>query len=192
MNNKGKLFYVVGASGAGKDTLIEYAQKHLSDDEAVFVRRYITRSIKKGGENHIEISIPEFQHKCHANEFAMWWKSHGNFYGISKNIDNWLKEGMSVVINGSRGYHSQAFSNYPKMYTVLIEVSSEILRERLNNRGRENQYEIAKRIERSEQFKHFEAPNLIRINNDMPIEISGNLFLNLIQNKPEAGHILTP
>ncbi len=53
----GRLFYVVGASGAGKDSLIEYARNALgSRDAVVFAHRYITRPPTARGENHVALS----------------------------------------------------------------------------------------------------------------------------------------
>ena len=58
--NVGKLIFVVGPSGSGKDTLIDGAKDLLSDEKFAFIKREITRSAKAGGEDHIEISKGDF------------------------------------------------------------------------------------------------------------------------------------
>ena len=53
----GTLFYVVGASGAGKDSLLAYARAALGGGTPVFfAHRYITRPAEAGGENHVALS----------------------------------------------------------------------------------------------------------------------------------------
>lgn len=57
----GRIFYVIGASGAGKDSLIAYARRVLNGDEGVlFAHRYITRLLDGNSENFIALSTAEF------------------------------------------------------------------------------------------------------------------------------------
>ena len=182
MKSTGKLFYVVGPSGAGKDSLIDFAKKQVDRAQIQFVQRYITRASNAGGESHIELSVEEFKAKLSTDYFALWWESHGNFYGISTIIDVWMEAGLNVVMNGSRGYLPKAVERYPDMVTILVEVSPEVLRTRLQQRGREGAEEIEKRIQRSLQFQDFSAPHLIRLNNDVPLEVSGARFVEIISS----------
>jgi len=126
---QGKLIYVVGPSGAGKDSLMAYARQHLNGKKVRFVQRYITRPADAGGEAHTEITVEAFHQKRAAGYFALWWESHGNYYGISREIDRWLAEGDQVVVNGSRGYLPEAHKSYPDLVSVLVELSEEVLRE---------------------------------------------------------------
>ena len=182
--SKGKLFYVVGPSGAGKDTLISYAKKKTEGKKTIFVRRYITRPADAGGEDHISIKPEDFKKKLSQSFFALWWESHSNFYGISGEIDDWIEAGYHTVVNGSRGYLQKALAIYPDMITILVEVSETVLKERLRNRGRETDSEIEQRIIRSRMFDNFAAPNLIRLKNDHALTISGDRFVDIITNYP--------
>ena len=177
---RGKLFYVIGPSGAGKDSLIDYAKRHGTPERIKFVRRYITRAANAGFERHIEVTRAGFQAKLEERFFALWWESHGNYYGISAVIDEWMEMGYNVVMNGSRGYLPKAIERYPDLVAVLVEVSPEVLRNRLHNRGRETSEQIEKRIQRSRQFDNLTAPNLVRINNDVALELSGARFIEII------------
>jgi ribose 1,5-bisphosphokinase PhnN len=57
----GTLFLVVGASGVGKDNVIEGAKAALAgDDHFFFARRTITRSADAGGEDHCAVTADEF------------------------------------------------------------------------------------------------------------------------------------
>lgn len=182
--SNGKLFYVVGPSGAGKDTLISYAKEKTKGKKTIFVRRYITRPVDVGGEDHISIKLEDFKEKLSQSFFALWWESHSNFYGISKEIDDWIKAGYHTIVNGSRGYLQKALAIYPEMITILVEVSETVLKERLRNRGRETDPEIEQRIIRSRMFDDFTAPNLIRLKNDHALTISGDRFVDIITNYP--------
>lgn len=181
---EGTLFYVVGASGAGKDSLMDFARTNIGDGKVRFASRYITRPADAGGENHIAVTHEQFHELKNNEQFPLCWESHGNWYGIHREINDWLSDGNNVVVNGSRGYLSTALETYPDLVTLLIEVSEDVLRERLIKRGRESAEEIEKRIERSKSFQHFEAPDMVRINNDQPLALSGAEFIKCIgQNR---------
>ncbi len=182
----GKLFYIVGPSGAGKDSLLQYARKEVKPELVKFARRYITRAADPDGENHVPVSHQEFLRLEEESFFKLWWESHGNLYGVGPEIDRWMKKGFNVVMNGSRGYLPEALKRYPNMYTVLVEVSEAVLRIRLNGRGRETAEAIEQRIQRSRQFQNFQAPNIIRINNDRPLHISGSEFVSIITGRVPA------
>lgn len=142
-----KLFYIIGASGAGKDSLISYVNRRRSEDApVVFAHRYITRDSDAKGENHIALSHDEFHLRKTKGCFSMHWHSHQTNYGIGIEIDSWLQSGLSVVVNGSRGYLPQAAKRYPDIIPIMIQVDYEVMRERLFARGRENKEQIVARM----------------------------------------------
>lgn len=150
---EGKLFYVIGPSGSGKDSLLRYAREHLaSDPGVVFAHRYITRPVELHGENHVALTEAEFDARLAAGLFAMHWESHGLRYGIGREINLWLAKGCNVVMNGSRAYLEEARRRYPGLVAVLVTVAPEILEHRLRARGRETDEHIARRLERARQF----------------------------------------
>ena len=103
--SSGRLFYVVGASGVGKDTLIRYAREALEGSDAVvFAHRYITRPAESGGENHIALTMAEFMLRERHGLFAMTWESHGYRYGVGIEIDRWLAAGLTVVVSTTSGF----------------------------------------------------------------------------------------
>lgn len=55
----GKLIWLVGASGSGKDSLLA-ALRQREHPQLLVAHRYITRSPNAGGENHIALSEREF------------------------------------------------------------------------------------------------------------------------------------
>ena len=185
MSEPGQLFYLMGASGAGKDSLIQYARHHLAKLESIkFAKRYITRPPDTAGDrNHHPILPTEFDRLLRKGHFAMHWMRHGFQYGISKEIDIWLKKGKKVVINGSRQYYSQARKDYPRLHAILVRADQDLLRQRLLARRRDTLANIDKRMQRSEDFINFENQNetFTIINNNGPLEIAGDKFLTLLQ-----------
>ena len=175
LTNEGTLFYLMGPSGVGKDTLIDYARKRINGRLPIlFAHRYITREVTAGDENHIQLSNLEFEARKSLGLFAMDWESHGKHYGIGKEIDHWLKCGVSVVINGSREFLPHALQLYPNLRVILISASEQILYERLTLRGRETREEIIERVERSKKFlQDKSAGDYIIIDNSSDLEISG-------------------
>lgn len=176
-----ELVYLVGASGAGKDSLLGYARERLpADAPVVFAHRYITRPAAAGGENHVALSEAEFSRRQRAGCFALNWNSHGLRYGIGIEIDLWLARGLSVVMNGSRDYLDQAAMHYPALRPVLVRVPLDLLAQRLRARGRESQSAIAKRLERARALDALQHPRLSVIDNDVALEQAGERFLNLL------------
>lgn len=143
----GRLFYLVGASGAGKDSLLTAVREDLpADAPLAFAHRYITRPANSGGENHVALSEAEFQQRLKHDLFAMHWQSHGLHYGIGREIESWLQAGLEVVVNGSRGYLAEARLRFPRLCAVHLRVDPVLLRERLRARGRESDAAIELRL----------------------------------------------
>lgn len=179
---KGKLFYVIGPSGSGKDSLMRYARERLAGDAGVvFAHRYITRAAELQGENHIALTAPEFDARRAAGLFAMHWGSHALRYGIGLEINFWLERGCNVVMNGSREYLPQAKCSYPALVAVLIAVAPEVLAERLRARGRETEHQIAQRLERSSQFIHPDGQMKI-IRNDSALHEAGERLVQILSD----------
>lgn len=184
----GRLFYVIGASGAGKDSLLNYARQQLKNTPTIaFAHRYITRPASTDGENHVALSEEEFMIRVRNGMIAMHWQSHGNHYGVGSEINNWLANGIDVVVNGSREYLPTATKLFPEIQPVLINVSEPVLLRRLLRRNREGREEIAARINRSKMVAVSEEwSNLHIINNDSKLENAGEEFIAFITMARES------
>src|SRR5687767_12542939 len=141
-----QLYYIIGASGSGKDSVMNFAKAKLNGARSIlFAHRYITRVPDAKTENHIYLTHHEFRSRLKANLFAMNWKSHNQLYGIGKEINYWMYQGFTVIVNGSREYLPEAIEKYKNLKPILIETSPEVLLKRLKERGRENEKEILER-----------------------------------------------
>ncbi|WP_285421004.1 phosphonate metabolism protein/1,5-bisphosphokinase (PRPP-forming) PhnN [Pseudomonas sp. efr-133-TYG-5] len=148
----GKLIYLMGPSGSGKDSLIDAARERLGEMNCQVIRRVITRSAESVGEDAVGVTPAEFERRQRAGDFALAWHANGLDYGIPRELDEWLKAGKHVLVNGSRENLRQAQARYPTLLPVLLTVREEVLRERLLRRGRETLEQIDARLARNALF----------------------------------------
>lgn len=160
----------MGPSGAGKDSLLEAVAEPLAKLGGHVVRRVITRSAEAVGEAADSVSREAFAALEAAGEFAMSWRANGLCYGIPRQIDDWLAQDESVVVNGSRGYLNEARRRYPYLQAVLLRVEPEILRQRLLARGRESVQEIDARLARNAAFAAGLQGPLLELDNSGALE----------------------
>lgn len=167
----GRLIYVVGASGVGKDTVLGALRNALdADDRIAIAHRYITRPATAGGENHIALGEHEFLTRLNAGCFALNWHSHGFHYGIGREIEVWLARGLSVLINGSRAYWPTVRARYPHAQRVHIIATADTIRARMRARGRETNDEITARLLRNSTLAGDTPDSALRICNDGRVE----------------------
>lgn len=177
----GALIYLIGPSGSGKDTLIDLARQRLGQEPDVcFAHRYITRPAFAGGENHIALTEEEFVARQSAGLFAMSWTSHDCHYGIGIEINQWLTLGLTIVVNGSRGYLGTAQKQFPQLRPVLVDVVSEVLKVRLARRARETQEDIEHRLLRNTEFNLESGKDCLRVNNNHSPEAACEQLLFII------------
>lgn len=148
----GRLIYLMGPSGSGKDSLLNAVRERLAADGCRIARRVITRSAEAVGEDAAPVSLAEFEQNEIAGAFALSWRANGLAYGIPRQIDDWLAAGEDVLVNGSRAYLSEARQRYPALLAVLLRVDMAVLRERLLARGRESPAQIEQRLARNALF----------------------------------------
>ncbi len=149
---KGRLIYLIGPSGSGKDSVLEAAREALQARGVRIARRVITRSAEAVGESAEAVSHDEFDRLEANGAFALSWRANELAYGIPAQIDQWLAAGDDVLVNGSRGYLEQARQRYPGLLAVLLHVQPEVLRQRLLTRNRESPEQIEGRLARNARF----------------------------------------
>src|SRR4051812_14926204 len=108
----GRLILIVGPSGAGKDTLIDIARRHLAGDARVkFPRRVVTRPPSQF-EDNIALTPAEFDAALGRGGFALHWQAHGHVYGVPKEINDDIRSGDTVAVNASRTIIADARRRY--------------------------------------------------------------------------------
>jgi ribose 1,5-bisphosphokinase len=171
----GTLFLIVGPSGAGKDTLIAAARAAL-DVRFVFPRRVITRAVDPDGEDHEVTDELSFAARERAGAFALSWRAHGLAYGIPASIAEELAAGRDVVVNVSRAVVAMAQAGFPRTRVVLVTAPAELLRTRLEARGREAGAAIDERLGRVQDV----APDSVIVN-DGAAETAVQAFLTVLK-----------
>lgn len=145
----GKLVFVVGGSGVGKDSLLIGAQNELEGDARFhFPKRLITRQAVAELEDHDTITFDDYTRLVIEGEAALNWQAHGLGYIIPKAIDEKLRAGKIVVCNVSRSIIAQAAQIYP-VHIAEIVADLDLRAKRLANRGRETEDDIKQRLART-------------------------------------------
>ena len=91
MNEQGRLFYLMGASGSGKDSILSGCRERLStqgdyrDMRCFIAHRYITRRPELRGENHVWLSDEEFARRVESQAFSMHWQANSFCFVASRN-----------------------------------------------------------------------------------------------------------
>ena len=106
----GRLIWLMGPSGSGKDSLLS-ALRQREHSQLLVAHRYITRDANAGSENHIALSEQEFFTRAGQNLLALSWHANGYYYGVGIEIDLWLHAGFDVLVNGAKT-HARSTSGW--------------------------------------------------------------------------------
>lgn len=187
---EGSLIYVMGPSGAGKDSVLGRARALLTPEApVVFAHRYITRPADTGGENHVAVTRAEFAMRRAYGLFAYHWDAHGNDYGVGREIHDWRAAGLTVVVSGSRDHFLRTGGLDSQVRPVLITAPADRLKQRLAGRGRETSNEAEKRLQRAEAYE-IDDPRLVTIVNDGALDEAAAAFVRLLSRLEYSGAAL--
>ncbi|MCQ2990411.1 phosphonate metabolism protein/1,5-bisphosphokinase (PRPP-forming) PhnN [Pseudomonas tremae] len=182
----GRLIYLIGPSGSGKDSLLDAARETLARRDCRVVRRVITRSAEAVGEAAQAVTVEQFEHMRERGAFALCWQANGLRYGIPIEIDQWLLEGHDVLINGSRAHLQKAQARYPNLLAVLLTVNQDVLRQRLLARNRETLAEIEERLERNSRFAGglmADTPQVVPLDNSADLQQTVATLIGLLDKR---------
>jgi ribose 1,5-bisphosphokinase len=174
------IVYIMGPSGAGKDTLLRFARDRLAGENVAFSHRYITRPPVPNDENYIALSEAEYRVRKAHGLFAMDWAAHDLLYGIGCEIEAWRRAGLAVVVSGSRQHFEQALMTAKDVVPVVITCAPEILARRLAQRGRESEDAIAERLRRN-PAPALAHPGLVTLDNSGAVGVAGEELVALLR-----------
>lgn len=185
----GRLIYLMGPSGSGKDTVLQGLSR-LMGHGVWLVPRFITRPVTDTERGAVSVSEAAFLHLERSGALAMSWRANGLAYGVPVELNQRLAEGCDVLVNGSREYLPQARRRYPGLVPVLLTVSDQALYQRLLQRGRERPAEIRGRLARNARYlalrSSFRDEALMVLDNSGPVEAAvQTLYQYLIQTTGE-------
>lgn len=179
----GLLVLVVGPSGVGKDTLLDAARERLKDAAHIcFPRRCITRPAGSVGEIHIPVRPEDFAQMARQGAFLLSWKAHDLCYGIPRHVQDDVANGKTVIVNVSRSVIDDARSliGHGQVRVLNIRASRDVLRKRLEARGREDILDIERRLARASAYQ-IDGDNIVHVDNDADLETGITRFIAAIE-----------
>ncbi len=183
---KGTLYVISAASGAGKTSLINALLPQLVGVELSV--SHTTRAPRAGeinGVNYHFIDTAEFETMLEAGEFLESASVFGNMYGTSQQqIQQQLHKGLDVILEidwqGARQIR-QLMGECKSIYIVPPSVTA--LRERLSNRGQDDDAVISKRMQQAvSEMSHYIEFEYLVINDDFD-EARDNLIAIIKGNR---------
>ncbi|RDI97683.1 phosphonate metabolism protein/1,5-bisphosphokinase (PRPP-forming) PhnN [Dyella solisilvae] len=177
---QGRLYYVMGPWGAGKDSVIEWARVNGPSYDVAYAHRYVTPSLESLGGNHVALTPVEFDLRERRGLFALTWQAHGLRCGLGKEIEHWLRQGVDVLVNGSRGAFPSAQARFNDMVPVLITASRESIVSRMLSSGPEAAEQIDQRLARHDSYVVPEKT--VTIVNEGNLPEAGMSLLKAIRN----------
>ncbi|WP_274423884.1 phosphonate metabolism protein/1,5-bisphosphokinase (PRPP-forming) PhnN [Chelativorans sp. YIM 93263] len=179
---QGVFVVVAGPSGAGKDSVMDYARERLGalHTDVVFARRIITRPMEPGSEEHDTLDHAAFAREEAAGRFALAWKANGLSYALPASLDDVMRAGGVVVANVSRAVVPEIRARYAQVMPIIVTAPREVLAERLAGRGRETREEVLARLSRA-SARELTVADAIVIDNSGPLEEAGERFLQVLR-----------
>jgi ribose 1,5-bisphosphokinase len=179
-----RLLYFVGPSGAGKDTLINRLRQtpHFSS-EIYFVKRLVDRPAHESTLLDEYLSSSDFAKALDHQELAMHWVANEHQYGIRVSELIQAASYPISVINGSRAYAFELKNKYPHAEIIHITASELTIKDRLQNRQRENNFEIDKRIKRTHELSAHRDHYSFEILNDHSLDTAFSQLVQFIETK---------
>lgn len=142
-----RLVYVVGPSGAGKDSVLSWLVSQPSLKSAVhWATRDVTREGHESSQRDCTVSPQTFACLQAQGAYALWWQANGLSYGVRHEAMAPFERGQWLLLNGSRRHLSAALAQYPGLTVLHITADAELLRQRLIQRGREQGQAVQTRL----------------------------------------------
>ena len=148
-NIEGQIVIISGPSGVGKSTICKEIIRQLKD---VYLSISVTTRPKSeteiDGQDYWFISEKDFQNRLNNNMLLEHAEVFGHLYGTPKEkIDEVLQNGKTAILEIDVQGALQIKSSYPNAKMIFIlPPSAKVLKERLDNRGREEGEVVEQRL----------------------------------------------
>ena len=157
-----KVFLIIGNSGAGKDTIIDEVLRRFPPHykKLQVPKRVITRQ-SSDTEKFEPVDTETFYKLRESGEFILEWESYEHFYGIRREVQDWLDAGHPVLLNISRNVVQTAREKFPDVRVIFIRVPLDVTADRIIERGRESYKEVLNRVVRAQEHQDYEGADFI-------------------------------
>ena len=149
----GRLIALVGASGAGKDTVLRWIARHPHDFPGLHVARRSIDRPAEPSEDHEPLRGAEFDALLRSGAFALRWRAHGRRYAVRRSELEPLTHGVHVLLNASRAHLARLRARHPDLLLAQLRAPEALLRARLLARARESAAEIEARLQRNARLQ---------------------------------------
>lgn len=172
---RGHLYTVSAPSGAGKTSLVK-ALVDSSERLCVSVS-HTTRDRRPGeedGVNYHFVSQKQFQSMLTEQAFLEHAEVFGNYYGTSRQwVEDTLASGNDVILEIDWQGAEQIARLMPEAIAIFIlPPSKSALRERLTNRGQDDEAVIERRMaEAVSEMSHYALADYLVVNDDFSVAL---------------------
>lgn len=179
------LFIVAAPSGCGKTSLVK-ALIEKTDHLRVSISHTTRRSRpgEENGKNYFFVSKDEFDAIKNSNGFIESAKVFDNYYGSAKQtVQDLLDQNQDVILEidwqGARQV-KQSFAEAIGIFILPPSISA--LKERLTNRGQDDQSTIDRRMQDAvNEMQHFDEFDYLVINDDFDTAL--NDLSNIVKSQ---------
>lgn len=173
--NRGSLFILSAPSGAGKTSLVKAL---LDAMQGITVSvSHTTRSARPGeqsGTHYHFVDVDTFTGMCDKGLFLEHAKVFDNYYGTSKVVvEETLNKGLDVILEIDWQGARQVRQHFPEAESVFIlPPSQKVLRERLTDRGQDNDTIIDRRMRDAvAEMSHYKEFDYLVVNDDFNVAL---------------------
>lgn len=171
MARSGALIIVSGPSGAGKSALVNQVMRRIPGLR--FSVSYTTRAPRGNERDSVEyffVDRNDFRSLIEKDELLEWAEVHGNYYGTSRSfVEETTACGKDVVLDidvqGARIVREKCAES---IAVLILPPSYEVLRQRLRNRGLDDEQVIEKRLRiAGQEISRYREYDYVIVNDDL-------------------------
>lgn len=147
-------------------------------DKLVVSVSHTTRGMRSGeshGGDYFFVSTAEFQRMIERRDFLEHAQVFDNFYGTAqKTVEDNLAQGLDVILEIDWQGAQQVRKMLPDSISIFIlPPSIEVLKQRLQNRGQDNEETIARRMgDAVTEMSHYPEFDYLIVNDDFDLALS--------------------
>lgn len=162
MSRKGILTVVSGFSGAGKGTVMKELVKKPDYKLSISATTRLPREGEVDGREYFFLTRDRFESMIEAEQFIEYAEYVGNYYGTPKKyVEEQLEAGYNVILEIEIQGALHVKEVFPEaLLLFIVPPSAKTLKERLINRGTEDEATVKKRMDRaveeSEYMQHYD------------------------------------